>query len=425
MEIYLILLIVLLLFIIVWLVWRYSRIRQGVNRYTDFLFKRAENQNVEKPVIENSEVANLATAIALYEENQKQQLKTLNSERARLANVLEQMTDGVLIATADGIIEFANPTAKNLLENQDLEGKTITEALRHHQFVQTWQNCIESGQPQSEVVELPIQHKFLQLIATPDLYIRGGCLLLIQDLTQLRRLETVRRDFISNISHELRTPLASLKALTETLQDGAIKKPKAAKRFLKRIEIEVDAITQMAQELLDLSRIESGQVVLNLEPIDPLQVLQNTAERMQMQVSRAELKMNLKAEKDLLPISADESRLEQVFVNLIHNAIKFTPPKGTITLGATNIFDDELQQNMIQFFVQDTGEGISDEELTRIFERFYKTDRARASRGTGLGLSIARHVVEAHGGKIWAESRKGRGSTFFFTIPVATEHSFQ
>jgi two-component system phosphate regulon sensor histidine kinase PhoR len=249
------------------------------------------------------------------------------------------------------------------------------------------------------------------MVAVPDTH-ADGSLLLVQDLTRVRRLETVRRDFISNISHELRTPLASLKALTETLQNGALADPQAGPRFLGRINAEVDALTQMAQELLDLSRIESGQVELILSPIAPKDLLGSATDRMKMQAERAGLKLSITCEDDLPNIHADKSRLEQVLVNLIHNAVKFTKPGGEVALEAESV------SSGIRFAVRDTGVGIPEESLSRIFERFYRVDRSRTGSGTGLGLSISKHIVEAHGGRIWAESEEGRGSTFYFEIPV-------
>jgi two-component system phosphate regulon sensor histidine kinase PhoR len=272
---------------------------------------------------------------------------------------------------------------------------------------------------QSESVELPARRQFLQLIVIPDTH-ASGSLLLVQDLTRVRRLETVRRDFISNISHELRTPLASLKALTETLQNGALADADAGPRFLGRINAEVDALTQMAQELLDLSRIESGQVELILAPLAPKSLITSAAERMRMQAERASLKLSIKCEDGLHSIRADKSRLEQVLVNLIHNAVKFTKPGGEIALEAESISGGPPYGDGIRFAVRDTGVGIPSESLSRIFERFYRVDKSRTGSGTGLGLSISKHIIEAHGGKIWAESDEGRGSVFYFVIPLLT-----
>ncbi len=235
-------------------------------------------------------------------------------------------------------------------------------------------------------------------------------MLVLQDLTQMRRLETVRRDFISNISHELRTPLASLKALVDTLRDGALDDPPAARHFINRIEVEVDALTQMVQELLELSRIESGQAPLRLRPTLVADIVLPPVERLQPQADRNELTVTVDLPADLPPVLADAERAQQVVTNLVHNAIKFTPRGGAVHVSATAVGDE------VEISVSDTGIGIAAEDLPRIFERFYKADRARASGGTGLGLAIARHVVQGHGGRIWAESQQGRGSRFAFTL---------
>jgi two-component system phosphate regulon sensor histidine kinase PhoR len=241
----------------------------------------------------------------------------------------------------------------------------------------------------------------------------GNILILLQNITRLRQADTVRRDFISNISHELRTPLASLKALTETLQEGALDDPPAARRFLTRMETEVDALSPRVSELLELARIESGQVPLQLKAIRPIDILLPGVERLRLQAERGGLILEIDCPESLPLVLADQTRLEQVLVNLLHNAIKFTPSGGKLTLRAGE------QADKLVFSVQDTGQGISEADLPRIFERFYKTDHARASGGTGLGLSIARHLVEAHGGKLWAESIEGQGSTFFFSVPLS------
>jgi two-component system phosphate regulon sensor histidine kinase PhoR len=262
-------------------------------------------------------------------------------------------------------------------------------------------------------VELPASRQFLQLIAIPDTH-AGGSLLLVQDLTRVRKLETVRRDFISNLSHELRTPLASLKALTETLQDGALSDPEAGPRFLSRIHTEVDALTQIAQELLDLSKIESGQIALVLRKMDPLAVLKSAADRMRLQAERAGVNLTVETATSSM-VEADAARLEQVLVNLIHNAVKFTRRGGAVTLSVRTDADRES----VVFSLRDSGVGIPVDDLPRIFERFYRVDKSRTGSGTGLGLSIAKHIVEAHGGRIWAQSREGEGSVFFFSIPTA------
>jgi two-component system phosphate regulon sensor histidine kinase PhoR len=204
-----------------------------------------------------------------------------------------------------------------------------------------------------------------------------------------------------------------LRALTETLQDGALEDPQAAHRFIARIQTEVDALSQMAAELLELTRIESGQVPLEFTAVAPETLIVSAADRMRAQMERAGLTLMVDAPPGLPEVRADIRRLEQVLVNLIHNSVKFTSPHGIITLLA------EGESSFIRFAVRDTGVGIPADDLLRIFERFFRVDRSRSGGGTGLGLSIARHIVEAHGGRIWAESEEGRGSTFYFTIPIA------
>jgi len=412
--VYLYVLIVILLIALSWMSWRYLSMRRSADSYARAVSRAAKGDISPRDLpadIENIEA--LSSAIHALVLAFDQRLATSEAERSRLAAILDQMTDGVLIADADGRIQLANPAAEKLLgEGRGLPGSSVAIALRHHQLVEAWRKCQQLGELQTETVELPASRQFIQIVAIPDRQ-GGGSLLMVQDLTRIRRLETVRRDFISNVSHELRTPLASLRALAETLQEGALEDPPAARRFLGRIQTEVDALTQMATELLELSRIESGQVPLEFRPASPSKLIHSAAERMKMQAERAGLTIRVDCAPDLPNIRADLPRLEQVLVNLIHNAVKFTRPGGEVTLTASS------QDGFICFIVHDTGIGIPTDDLPRIFERFYKIDRARSGGGTGLGLSISRHLVEAHGGKIWAESAEGRGSTFFFTIPLA------
>jgi two-component system phosphate regulon sensor histidine kinase PhoR len=357
------------------------------------------------------ELQNLSSALSSLTSTFNFQLSTLEDERARLATVLEQITDGVLIADSLGIIRFANPAAGRLFQTAHPVDRSIVEVVRHHQLVEAWRRCQQTRHLQSESVEVPTRHQYLQLVVIPDQH-SSGSLLLVQDLTRIRRLETVRRDFISNLSHELRTPLASLKALTETLQDGALDDPPAAKHFIDQIQTEVDALTQMVTELLELSRIESGRLTLDLQPVTPSELLDSAGKRMKLQAERAGLSLKVVCADDLPQVQIDLQRLEQVLVNLIHNAVKFTRAGGEITLLA------EGGNGEVRFAVRDTGTGIPAEDVPRIFERFYRVDKSRAGSGTGLGLSIARHIVEAHRGRIWAESLEGQGSTFYFTVPA-------
>jgi two-component system phosphate regulon sensor histidine kinase PhoR len=324
------------------------------------------------------------------------------------------MDEGVMIVDNKGEILLANQSALDLfqIEESSVTGERIVRVIPYHQIIELWQEHETTGKDQASFIELSDQNKFIQVSLTPlDQSMENYSLLVFQDLTQLRQLETVRRDFISNISHELRTPLASLKALAETLQISALEDPEAARRFLDRMDREIEALSQMVSELLELSRIESGQVPLNLEVVDANELLLNTTDRLVVQAERENISLKAKAKKDKLQILADSPRLEQVLVNILHNAIKFTHEGGKVR---ATIY---TQGPNVIFRIKDTGGGIPAEDLPRIFERFYKSKRPKQGSGTGLGLAIAKHLVEAHGGRIWAESRLGRGSTFYISIP--------
>jgi two-component system, OmpR family, phosphate regulon sensor histidine kinase PhoR len=363
----------------------------------------------------SDEVGQLSQAFTNLTSELNNQIDELISERGKLSAVLTHMTDGVMIADPEGIVRLINPAAQQIFGVTEFESldRPLIEAVRNHLFVALWQRSQATGQQQNTILEISPDRLFIQGIATPlTESMPDHTLLVFQDLTRVRRLEMVRRDFVSNVSHELRTPLASLKALTETLMEGALEDPPAARRFLMRMEHEIDNLTQMVRELLELSRIESGRVPLDRRAISPYELITMSIERMQLQAERAGLKLSVDIPEDIPNVYADPERMEQVLVNLLHNAIKFTSPGGEIQAGAY------AQPGKVVFFIRDTGVGIPTESLSRIFERFYKADRARSGGGTGLGLSISRHLVEAHEGRIWAVSNPGQGSTFYFSLPI-------
>jgi two-component system phosphate regulon sensor histidine kinase PhoR len=236
-------------------------------------------------------------------------------------------------------------------------------------------------------------------------------LLTLHDRTGLRQSETSHREFVSNVSHELRNPLASVKALIETLEDGAIDEGEVAREFLERIRHDTDRMNHLVDDLLELSRLESGRLTLQRGPVD-LALL--VAEVRSSFVPRADdLNIGLEAPViDGLPaVNADAERLRQVLINLVENALRFTRTHGTISISTVQ------QPGEIEVLVRDTGVGMSREHLPHLFERFYKVDRSRRDGGTGLGLAIVKEIVEAHGGRVWADSKEGEGSTFGFTLP--------
>jgi two-component system phosphate regulon sensor histidine kinase PhoR len=332
-------------------------------------------------------------------EKSQRQIQELMNERTKLAAILFNMSDGVILVNARGDVTLINPTAQKMFSYglEANEGESLIEVVRQHQILELWQETVRTGKSQSTIIETSLDKENIQVISSLlGAVLPGEVLLLFQDLT-LRKLETVRKDFVSNISHELRTPLASLKALSETLQGGALQDPKVSKKFLQQMDVEIDNLNQMVMELLELAKIESGKVPFEKKIVTVAEVINRPIERMRLQAERSGLSIESRMEGELPSVQVDLPRIQQVLINLIHNAIKFTPPGGKISIVMSR------ENELILFRIADSGIGIPANELERIFERFYKSDRSRSGGGTGLGLSISRHIIEAHGGKIWAK----------------------
>jgi len=393
-----------------------SRVTTGpVKKLTQMSKKLAEGElDQEIQVTSRDEVGELAKAFNRMAAKLKEMVALITTERDRMATILSNMGDGIFVVDGESRVTTVNRAAQQMLQlsGKEVLGSTFVEAVRDYEMDDILQRCLRTKEQQVGTVETSPGKQFLRVMATP-LEDGGGCLLLLQDLTELRRLETVRRDFVANISHELRTPAASIKALAETLRDGAIDDPSVAKDFLAKINAEADRLTQLVQELGELSRIESGRAPIQKKPFDMAEAIEQAAGRLKAQADRAGLSLGIESASSLPQALGDRDRVEQVLVNIIHNAIKFTPPGGRISVTA------KAEGNHLLVSVADNGVGISADDLPRIFERFYKADRARTGGGTGLGLAIAKHIVEAHGGRIWAESVEGKGSTFSFTLPLA------
>lgn len=343
----------------------------------------------------------------------------INAERSKLTAVLETLDDGLLMIDEAGSVTLANSAASRLLApaaRQALIGRTFASVARDHELLALVRDTLRSGEARAAMLETTYPRRTLRAIVTP---VRGEAeplvLLVLQDLTEVRRLETARRDFVANISHELRTPLASIKALVETLEDGAIEDQAVARRFLHQVDEEVDHLTLLVRDLLELSRLEAGEIALDRVAVAPEFVLEQAASRLRAQATRAGVALEVLPAPGLPAVWADPARVGQVLLNLLHNAIKFTPPGGSIALAA------EARDGVVAFTVRDTGTGVAPDLLPRIFERFYKADKARSSTGTGLGLAIAKHLINAHGGTLTAANNVGGpGATFTVTLPLAT-----
>lgn len=399
------------------LAWEIARrISRPITRLTDASRALARGEQPRTPTLHGEDdIGELGRAFDDMSVRLRDTIENLESDRTRLAAVLAAMADGVVLLDREGTVILANQAARGLLELPDRppEGRRLLELVPDHELHELTQRTIGARHSEGELSRFATSGRHLRITGTP---LRGGgaaALVLVQDVTEIRRAELIRREFVANVSHELKTPIASIKALTETLEDGALDDPPAARDFLQRMHVEVDGLAQLVQELLDLSRIESGRTRLSFAPCWPRALVEAAVGRLRAQADRAGVALTVSVEQGLLPVRADGPRVEGALINLVHNAIKFTPPGGRIDVRAARDGGEVL------ISVADTGVGVDAEELGRLFERFYKGDRSRASVGTGLGLAIVKHVVQAHGGRVGVESTVGVGSTFWFTLPIA------
>ncbi len=343
-----------------------------------------------------------------------------SSERQRtlLETIFNSLNEGVVVVNDQEQVILANDPAQRTLDVKVKPGTVmpLVVAVRDHELITHYRATMRSGVPAVGSIQYARHGRLLEATVIP-VDDRGASLgiVVVRDVTELRRLESVRKEFVANVSHELRTPLASIRALADTLEGGAIDDRDVAYDFSRRIVDESDRLATLVDELLDLAALESGRMRIATLAVAPGELISKSAERLSGQVEQADLTLTIDVPVGLPDVEADQAKIEQVILNLIHNAIKFTPAGGEISISAR-----EAGEN-VEFVVSDSGEGIPDEELGRVFERFYKADRARTSQGTGLGLAISKHIVQAHGGEIWAETGIPRGATIRFTLPRATE----
>lgn len=333
----------------------------------------------------------------------------------RLESVMEGLIDGVVLTDADSRVLRLNPAAEEMLGLSEMDAfdKPFVQAARDYEMARVLNSALEGKDKASAVVEHGVDQQVIQILArvVEGTQQRLG-LVVLRDVTDVRRLETVRREFVANVSHELRTPLTSIRALVETLEAGAVEEPEIAMDFLHRIIGEIDRLNTLVEDLLDFARLEAGRTPLRLEYVDVGNVLEIGAKRLSQQIERAGLTIEVELEDGLPEMAIDVGRIEQVLINLIHNAIKFTPSGGELFLRGWR------EKNTVFVSLRDTGIGIAEEELSRLFERFYKSDKARRSGGTGLGLAIAQNIVRLHGGRISVQSIPGEGSEFIFSLPM-------
>ena len=344
----------------------------------------------------------------------------LITEKEHLLAVLRGMGEGVMVTDKHARIILINPAFRKIFSVEGLvEGKTSLEIIRDIGLEEGMERVLHG---QEERVTLEMNHSFPQE-KTLEVNITSlgtetggsGILAVFHDITELKRLEGARRDFVANVSHELRTPLTSIVGYTETLIEGTLNDTETAQNFLRIIQKHAQRLAAIVEDLLTISQIESRQLDLVFQPLSLADCAREVLNTIERACEEKGLKLVNALSPELPKVGGDRYRIEQILLNLLDNAVKYTASPGSITISAKHKGD------MVEVAITDTGIGIPQKDLSRIFERFYRVDKARSRKlgGTGLGLSIVKHLVQAHNGKVWAESEEGRGSTFYFTLPKA------
>jgi len=373
--------------------------------------------SVRTRVRRNDEVGALAEALDQLAENSKRTVEKLGGERDRLAGVVETMAEGVLLIDRTGRIVLANGSLRMMVASSgQLVGKEPIEAIRNNELAEIIENVGRTQSPATGEVELIGILPRRVLVRAAPLTVSGneGVVVVLSDVTELRRLETLRRDFVANVSHELRTPIAAIRAAAETLEGGALDDPQAARDFSGMIARHADRLHQLVEDLLELSRIEAQKLDLQAAPVDARELIDHMISLYALSAARREVALQAGTCPADLTLSTDRRALEQILSNLIDNAIKYASRGAKVTLSAVE------KEGEVRIAVADTGPGIAAKHLPRLFERFYRVDRGRSRDvgGTGLGLSIVKHLTEALGGHVFVESVPGVGSTFTIHLPV-------
>ena len=345
----------------------------------------------------------------------------LTDERNRAAAILSSMIEGVAVISGDERILFSNAAFSRILGLDDvrqIEGRPLLEVARQSDLLAAIKMAL-SGQEQvtSEIVVGTVRPRSFAVTAAPvQASSHKGAVLVLHEITDLRRLERVRQDFVANVSHEFRTPLTAIQGFAETLLSGALEDPANRRRFVEIIREHATRLARLTEDLLKLSRIEAGQLKLEFRPVSVAHLIESCVETAHLKAVPRQVALNVNLPETLPPVRGDSNSLQEVLQNLLDNALQYTPAGGKIDVSAS------CSDGRVIVTVADTGIGIPQVEQERIFERFYRVDaaRSREAGGTGLGLSIARHIMEAHGGRLWVESAVGEGSRFHFSIPVAS-----
>jgi two-component system phosphate regulon sensor histidine kinase PhoR len=403
----------------VWSTWGLSRRIQKMKELSHKVasgdFRPFETEGRE------DELDDLAHAFNVTAARLAETIRVLSDERNREATILGSMIEGVAVISTRERVLYSNRAFSQILglEGQAIEDLPLIEVVRHTGLLAVIKQALQAEKQQfSEIVVGTVRPRSFAVTATPiGAGGASGAVLVLHEISELRRLERVRQDFVANVSHEFRTPLTAIQGFAETLLGGALEDPANRRRFVEIIRDHATRLARLTEDLLELSRIEAGELKLEFQPVSVQQLAESCVETASLKAKSKHLTLTVAIPEGLPPARGDANRLQEVLQNLLDNAVQYTPSGGRIEVTATH------SDHRIVITVADTGIGIPQVEQSRIFERFYRVDaaRSREAGGTGLGLSIARHIVEAHGGRIWVESAVGEGSRFHFSIPMDGE----
>ncbi len=388
------------------------RMIQFVSRFAEGDFSRTIPQDSQ------DEIGQLAVTLNKMAQDLENKIREIQTKNQHLEAVFFSMIEGVIVVNGAGQVVSINPAIENIfgITKRSVEGRIFLEVIRNNDIFEIIKRVLAKGEFFSSDLSLsyPVK-KIFQVNASPifEKGVVSGCLLVIHDITEIRKLETMRQDFVANVSHELKTPLTSIKGYVETLLDGALEDKDHGRKFLKIVAEHTERLNQLISDLLDLSAIESQEGPLKVTVFDLKALVQKVLSNFQAQIAKKGLDVSNKLPSSLM-VNADQGRMEQVLTNLIDNAIKFNKPGGFIMISS------KVTENAIEFVIEDAGIGIPPNDVPRIFERFYRVDKARSRElgGTGLGLSIVKHIIEMHHGSVGVESNEGFGSKFWFTFPL-------
>jgi two-component system phosphate regulon sensor histidine kinase PhoR len=378
---------------------------------------------VRIPASTHDEVGELARVLNDMSERIEKQMQRLSSEKQQLDTILRGMGEGVMVTSPEGVISLVNPAFRKLFSlSGDVEGRKLIEISRHPDLLDAF-TALGAAEGDELIREITIQPGEITLLTHwAPLTVDGrksGVVAVFHNISDMKQVENIRRDFVANVSHELRTPVSVIKGYAETLLDGALQSDAdRAVRFVEIILNHSERLTALINDILTLSTLESRDMALDLHPLDISGTMRKTYMLLEDNARKKDIRMQIDIPTGLPRVMADQGRVEQVIVNLLDNAIKYTPPQGMATLLVR--MDDDAR--FLRISVADTGIGIPFKDIPRIFERFYRVDEARSrdQGGTGLGLAIAKHIVQLHGGEISVTNNEyGKGSIFSFTLPVA------